>query len=256
MKLRVLGCDGGRGLGYTTTSLLFNRQVMIDAGTIQTALTLEESLDVTDIFLTHSHLDHLIDLPFLLDATFSKRTQPLRIHGTSETLDSMMKYIFNDKIWPNFSKLPRVGEGQFTLHEIEAGKTYEAQGLKFTPFYVSHSIETVGYKIEDEKGSSLVFSGDTGPEDSIWKYANACDNLKAVIVDLSFPVSEQEVAGLSGHMTANDVASELQKLKKDCDVYAFHFKVGMAEALLDEMKALSHEGRPLQALRHFKELEF
>lgn len=255
MKLRVLGCDGGRGLGYTSTSLLFDETVLIDAGTIQTQLTLDEALKITDIFLTHSHLDHLIDLPFLLDATFNKRAQPLRIHGTKETLDTMMTYLFNDKIWPNFAKLPTAESGQFTLHEIDPEKVYEVGSLRFTPFSVNHTVDTVGYKIEDDH-ACVVFSGDTGPTETVWEHANTAQNLKAVIVDLSFPVKEQNIANLSGHMTVNDVAAELKKLKASCQVYVFHFKVGLAEILEAEMKGLEHAGLPVLPLRHYKELTF
>lgn len=255
MKLRVLGCDGGRGLGYNSTCLLFNDSVMIDAGTIQSELSLDEALKVTDIFFTHCHLDHILDLPFLLDATFEKRKNPLRLHGTAHTLNALMKHIFNDEIWPNFSKLPKDGAGQFTLHTIEAGKTYQAGGLSFTPFDVDHTVPTVGYKIEDGK-KSIVFSGDTCPVASVWEMANQAENLSAVILDLSFSNSEQHVANLSKHMTSTDVERELQKLKKDCDVYVFHYKVGLASTLNTQKAHITHFGKPLKALRDYKTLEF
>lgn len=253
MKLRVLGCDGGRGLGYSSTSLLFNDEVLIDAGTIQSELSLEEALKVTDIFFTHSHLDHLVDLPFLFDATFEARRQPLRLHGSQHTIDALMKHIFNNTIWPNFSELPSKNSGQFTTHIIKPGKTYKAGGVELTPIEVNHTVPTVGYKIEDENGS-LIFSGDTGPVDSIWEVANESANLEAVIIDLSFPVSEQGIADLSKHMTAVDIEQELKKLEKDCDVYVFHYKVGLASTLEGQTKQLKHFGKPIKSLRNYKEL--
>lgn len=253
MKLSVLGCDGGRGLGYDNTTLMFNDHVLIDAGTIQSELNLEDALKITDIFITHSHLDHLLDLPFLLDATFGKRSEPLRLHGTKETLDAMMTHIFNDKIWPDFSKLPVNGSGQFTLNYIKSGEVYKINGLAFMPFDVDHTVPTVGYKVFDDE-STLVFSGDTGPVDSIWEVANASDNLKAVILDLSFPTSEQYIAGLSKHMTAHDVDRELKKLKKDCDVYVFHYKVGLSSILDSQVGNIRHFNKPIKTLRHHKEL--
>lgn len=253
MKLRILGCDGGKGLGYNTTSLLFNEHILIDAGTIQSELTLPEALKITDIFLTHSHLDHLIDLPFLFDATFEARKEPLRIHGTEHTINALMTHIFNDTIWPNFSALPVKDKGQFTTHIIKHGKTYKVGDIVLTPIPVDHTVPTVGFKIEDDNGS-LVFSGDTGPVDSIWKVANECDNLEAVIVDLSFPVSEQGIADISKHMTATDIEKELKKLEVDCDIYAFHYKVGLASTLEGQTKQLKHFGKPIKSLRNYKEL--
>ena len=253
MKLRVLGCDGGRGLGYNSTSLLFNDHILVDAGTIQSELTLEEASKITDIFFFFFHLDHLVDLPFLFDATFESRKEPLRLHGTKHTIDALMKHIFNDTIWPNFSKLPTAEKGQFVTHVIQADNVYDVAGLRFTPIEVSHTVPTVGFKIEDDNGA-LIFSGDTGPVDSIWDAANDCTNLEAVILDLSFPVSEQGVADLSKHMTASDVEVELKKLKVDCDVYAFHYKVGLASTLEVQTKQLKHFGKEVKPLRHFKEM--
>lgn len=253
MKLRILGCDGGRGLGYNSTSFLFNSKVLIDAGTIQSELTIDEALAITDIFLTHSHLDHIIDLPFLLDATFEKRRVPLRIHGLKETLDPLMEHVFNNKIWPNFSELPKKGSGQFELHTVTAGKKYTIEGLTFTPIAVNHTVPTVGYKVEDAHGA-VIFSGDTGPVENLWKIANETPNLEAMIIDLSFPINEQYIADISKHMTAADVENELKKLKKPCAIYAFHYKVGLASTLGVQSQRIMHYGTPVKSLRDYKEI--
>lgn len=253
MKLRVLGCDGGRGLGYNSTSFLFNSKVLIDAGTIQSELTIDEAVAITDIFLTHSHLDHIIDLPFLLDATFEKRKKPLRIHGLKETLDPLMEHIFNNKIWPNFSELPQKGSGQFELHTIKAGESYTVDELTFTPIAVNHTVPTVGYKVEDSYGA-LIFSGDTGPVETLWEIANETENLEAVIIDLSFPMNEQHIANISKHMTSENVEEELKKLKKPCAIYAFHYKIGMASTLSAQSQRIMHFGTPVKSLRDYKEI--
>ncbi|MBI1363925.1 MAG: MBL fold metallo-hydrolase [Proteobacteria bacterium] len=255
MKLRVLGCDGGRGQGYYSTGLLLDDTVLIDAGTILSALTVEEALKITDIFLTHSHLDHICELPYLLDATFDMRREPLRIHAQKETIDVLMKHIFNWVVWPDFSKLPTPERGQFTIHEIKPGKAYQAGGLNLTPIEVNHTIPTVGYKIAD-KQASIVFTGDTGPTKRIWDVANESADLKAVIVDLSFAIKEQYVANVSKHMTADDLANELKKLNVDCDVYAFHYKVGQATTVGAQAQRVMHFGRPVMHLREHETLYF
>jgi ribonuclease BN (tRNA processing enzyme) len=255
MKLRVLGCDGGRGQGYYSTGLLFDDTVMIDAGTILSALTVEESLKITDIFFTHAHLDHVCELPYLLDATFDMRRHPLRLHGQAHTLDVLMKHVFNNALWPDFSRLPTPDRGQFTLHEVKPGKPYKAGDLTFTPIEVNHTIPTVGYRVAD-KAASVIFSGDTGPTDKLWQVANDDALLKAVIVDLSFPIKEQYVAKVSKHMTADDLAVELKKLKNDCDVYAFHYKVGQATTVGAQAQRVTHFGRPVMHLREHETLYF
>ena len=260
MKLRILGCDGGRGLGddgriYNNTTLLLNDCVLIDAGSVTQQISMAEAVNVSDIFFSHCHLDHIIDLPFMLDNGFEKKDKPLVLHGSDFTLDNLMTHIFNDRLWPNFKNLPTPEKGQFTLAPIQEGETQEAGGLKFKPFSVNHTVPTYGYVISDDE-SSIIFSADTGPTDELWKIANQTEILKAVIMDLSFPNEMQHIADVSGHNTAEDATKELNKLEKDCDVYVFHFKVGCEDKLKEELAHVSHFNKPVRALRDFTEIEF
>ena len=75
-------------------------------------------------------------------------------------------------------------------------------------------------------------------------------------MDLSFSKKDKVVARLSGHMIAEDVVSEIEKIKQPCDIYVFHFKMGMVEELEADVATLSHFGKPVKALRNYKVLEF
>lgn len=63
MKLRVLGCSGGIGGNLRTTSMLLDHDVLIDAGTGVCDLGLHELSAIDHVFLTHSHLDHIVSVP-------------------------------------------------------------------------------------------------------------------------------------------------------------------------------------------------
>ena len=67
MKLRILGCSGGIGGQLRTTSMLLDQDVLIDAGTGVGDLSMEELARIDHVFLTHSHLDHVTSIPFLVD---------------------------------------------------------------------------------------------------------------------------------------------------------------------------------------------
>ena len=75
MKLRVLGCSGGIGGSLHTTSFLLDQDILIDAGTGVGELSLTELEAVDHIFVTHSHLDHITSIPFLVDSVGYLRDQ-------------------------------------------------------------------------------------------------------------------------------------------------------------------------------------
>ena len=106
MELRVLGCSGGVGAGLRTTTLLLNEHILFDAGTGVGDLSLEEMAGIKHIFLTHSHLDHIADIPLLVDSVFDRINQPIVVHGLHETIEALRRHIFNNVIWPDFTKLP------------------------------------------------------------------------------------------------------------------------------------------------------
>ena len=67
MKLQVLGCSGGELPGHRTTCFLVDGRLAVDAGALTGSLPLAALLAVDDIILTHSHFDHVKDVPLLAD---------------------------------------------------------------------------------------------------------------------------------------------------------------------------------------------
>ena len=86
MKVRVLGCSGAIAKNCKTTSLLIDGEILVDAGTGAGDLTLEEMRNINDVLLTHSHLDHIVALPLLVDAVASQRHKPLKVHALAGTI--------------------------------------------------------------------------------------------------------------------------------------------------------------------------
>ena len=106
MKLRVLGCSGGIGGDLRTTSLLLDDDVLIDAGTGVGDLTIEQLARIDHIFLTHSHLDHVTSIPFIVDTVGWMRDLPLTVHATQATLEILRQHLFNWKLWSDFTQIP------------------------------------------------------------------------------------------------------------------------------------------------------
>ena len=78
--------------------------ILIDGGNIINILK-DDSRFIEHIFLTHSHLDHIADIPYLFDLNFEKLKNPITIYGLKNTIESLQNNIFNNKIWPDFSKI-------------------------------------------------------------------------------------------------------------------------------------------------------
>jgi GNAT superfamily N-acetyltransferase len=124
--LRVLGCSGGISAELRTTSFLLDQDVLIDAGTGVGDLTLDELKNIHQVFVTHSHLDHICSIPFMADAVgaarLASKSPPLQIYGIPETLDALKKHLFNDVIWPDFSVLPTKDHPTIMFHDLEKEK--------------------------------------------------------------------------------------------------------------------------------------
>ena len=102
MRLRVLGCSGGiGGTQNRTSSFLLDHDILIDAGTGVGDLSLAELALVDHIFVTHSHLDHVNSIAFIVDSVGAVRHRPITIHALGATIASLKKNLFNWDIWPD-----------------------------------------------------------------------------------------------------------------------------------------------------------
>src|ERR1700716_152919 len=133
MKLRVLGCSGGIGGRHLrTTSFLLDNDVLIDAGTGVGDLTLAELSQIDHICVTHSHLDHVASIPFLVDTVGGMRTKPLTVHATRATLQILRNHLFNWAIWPDFTEIPTPEAPFLKYEELELGACFELGGRRIT----------------------------------------------------------------------------------------------------------------------------
>src|SRR5437764_13365679 len=111
MKLRILGCSGGIGGRHLrTTSMLLDNDILIDAGTGVADLSLTELSLIDHLFLTHSHLDHVASLPFMVDTRGRMRHQPLRLRAVPAALQTLRNHLFNWRIQPDLAQAPRAGK--------------------------------------------------------------------------------------------------------------------------------------------------
>ncbi|MGZ5380725.1 MAG: MBL fold metallo-hydrolase [Thermoanaerobaculia bacterium] len=239
MRVRVLGAHGGSSPFHRQTSFLVNGTVCVDAGSLTDALTLDEQARVRAVLVTHAHLDHVASLPFLVENVFGRNGSPLEIVAPEEVLAALREHLFNDALWPDFSRLPNDAVPAVTFRTIPTGTPCEVAGLVATAVPVSHIVPTCGYILEDA-GACIVFSGDTGPTEALWKAARARSDVKGFFVECSFPNALQHLADVSKHLTPATLRAEMEKLPSGAPIYLYHMKPPTLERLRAEVVALGN----------------
>ena len=238
MQLRVLGCSGGIGGSLRTTSFLVDHDVLIDAGTGVGDLTLAELKQIDHIFVTHSHLDHVTSIPFLVDSVGGMRSAPLTVHATRETIDIQRAHLFNWKLWPDFTEIPTREAPYLRFAPVGLGDTVDLQGRKFRPLPANHVVPAVGFHLDSGKGS-LVFTGDTTVCDALWEQVNQIDNLNYLLIETAFSNSERDLAVASKHLTPDMLAQELSRLQRPVRVFISHLKPGEGALTMEEVEAVA-----------------
>jgi ribonuclease BN (tRNA processing enzyme) len=239
MELRILGCSGGIGGNSRTTSMLVDHDVLIDAGTGVSDLSLTELSMIDHVFVTHSHLDHIACIPFLVDSAGFMRDKPLTIHATTATMETLKQHIFNWEIWPDFCQIPNEQQPAMRYNTIQLGQTVALGGRKITVLPANHVVPAVGFQI-DSGAASLVFSGDTTSNDALWEVVNHIPNLRYLIIETAFSNAEKELAVLSKHFCPSMLAEELLKLKLEPEIFITHLKPGEAELIMQEVNECVH----------------
>ena len=247
MKVRVLGCSGAIAKDCRTTSFLIDNDVLIDAGTGVGDLTLDEMRHVDHVLLTHSHLDHVAALPLMVDAVASQRQKPIQVHALAGTIAALKAHIFNNTIWPDFSRIPTVEAPFITFHPIETGQVITLAKKHFEVLPAVHTVPAVGYAVSSnsseigavngKSNGCWVFTGDTERNPALWARLNQLD-VAMLVIETAFSNREQALAKLSLHLSPQTLANELDFIhrSKKYPIYITHTKPFETELIMAEIQ--------------------
>lgn len=239
MRIRILGCSGGIGAGSRTSAMLIDNDVLLDAGTGVGDLALEDLHPIRHVFLTHAHLDHIAGLPMLIDSIFTEDVDvPVTVYGRQETLDAIKAHLFNWVIWPDFAKLPNEENPMLRYVVCNPGETVTIGQREFHAVDVRHSVPAIGYTVRNCSGVFAV-SGDTRSNKSLWPVLNRCDELKALLIEVSFPNESEALAATAGHYCPNTLCRDLDLLDHDPDIWLTGMKPGEEDRILSQVLASS-----------------
>jgi ribonuclease BN (tRNA processing enzyme) len=254
MKVQILGASGGIGGSARTTSLLVDDDILIDAGTGVGELSLAAMQRVDHVFLTHSHLDHVACLPFMMDSVGAARGEPITVHAQEITLNGIRTHLFNGVLWPDFARIPTPEAPFMRYQTLAAGAEIVFGDRRLRSVPVTHAVPAVGYLVRGSSGS-LAFSGDTTITDEFWRVLNACDDLRHVILETSFLDKDEYLARISKHLCPSMAAGEIAKLKPGPQVHITHLMPGAEDEIMAELCARL-PSRPLRRLMRGETLEF
>ncbi|HLT30680.1 MAG TPA: 3',5'-cyclic-nucleotide phosphodiesterase [Myxococcaceae bacterium] len=233
MKLHVLGCHGGELPSCRSTCFLVDDVLALDAGALTSTLPLERLAKVDHVLLTHSHFDHVKDLPLMADLLVGRRTTPVTIWASHDCARALRASMFNDDLWPDFTRIPSAKAPVLKIRSFRPGQSFQVGPYRVKSVPVSHPVESCGFLVTKGE-TTLGISGDTGPTEALWKAANRMPGLKAMLVETSFPNALQTLADISGHLTPQTLEVELTKFKHPtARVMLYHLK----PAFVDQLKA-------------------
>ena len=157
-------------------------------GCLKNILAMQVPLQmINDIFITHLHVDHYADLPYLFAfAPWAARWKPLRVHGPSgrapeDGTKAMVEGMKQMTRWhtDSFNASP-IGDGyEVEVNEFDfrddGGICYEQDGVTVRHWRRSHVKDGASAYRLDWNGLSFVWTGDGRPDDLTLEYANGVD---------------------------------------------------------------------------------
>ena len=183
--------------------------------------------EVTAVFITHFHSDHLVGLADLwligwLPPNYGRRQTPLRIWGplglSKITAGMEEAYSPDIAIRVKDEALPR-SAAKFDVNEYtEGGVIYEHEGVAVTSFEVNHGElikPAYGYRV-DYAGRSVVISGDTRFDQNVIKAAKGADLLVHEVVAIPealFAINPAMKRVEAHHTTAEEVGTVMSEAK-------------------------------------------
>lgn len=219
---------------------ILNEKSTIDAGCMLYSLK-EKCAEIETIWLTHSHLDHIVDIAFVLDVYYAQRKVPLKIRGLKETLVALQKHFFNEHLWPDFSSLPLSNEKGMSLEyeAIKIGECYKVdETTTIEAFSTDHTVSSCGYIVSKEKSAMLITADTYGLESAIACVLNK-KNIRTLVIECSFPSAYTVLAKASKHLTPALLFERLKSLeKKDLKLYINHLKPSYVEKINEEIQAM------------------
>jgi ribonuclease BN (tRNA processing enzyme) len=204
MKIKLLGAHNTESLRTRHTCLLIDDILAIDAGALTSHLSARGMSLLKAVLLTHSHYDHIRDIPALGINLFLRRLSA-DIYSHEAVLNNLTTHFLNNVIYPEYHKRP-ADRPTLRLHLLEDLKLADIEGYRILPVKVNHAIPTFGYQVTSAEGKSVFYTGDTGGGlAETWKQISP----DVLLIDLTASNRWEENIKKNGHLTPDTLRKEL-----------------------------------------------
>ncbi|MDP8254792.1 MAG: 3',5'-cyclic-nucleotide phosphodiesterase [Candidatus Alcyoniella australis] len=238
MKIEILGCRGDLVPGAACPGYLLDDTTLLEAGTVTSVLSPQRLRRIDRVVLSHMHVDHIKELPFLIGAAVNSAQSPIEVWSTPDNLELLRRHLFNSSLWPDFTRLPTVSNPAMKMRKLSTKRATRVGEYLLRALPVNHTVPTYGMFFDNGK-QVLGYTADTGRCPQFWDAAlQYGDRLAAVIVEVTFCDKQADHAKATGHMTPSLLKSEVERVDLDVPLIAVHLRPEKVTAIERELRRL------------------
>jgi ribonuclease BN (tRNA processing enzyme) len=240
IDIQILGAHSAESSTSKCMSILVNNSLVIDAGGLTSSLSLSDQTKLKAILLTHTHFDHIKDIPSIaLNLFYQNRN--LKIFCTADVRRAIETYLLNGVLYPRFQEIPPQ-KPTILFELIRPGETRNIEGLMVTAITANHVENTVAYAITGKDNKSVLYTADTGPGFlDYWEYVYP----DLLVVEVTLPDTHRDFARQTKHLTPRFLADELITFKKLKgylpDIVVVHMSPKFENQIREELTVVSRE---------------
>ena len=242
MEVRILGAHNLESRRTRHTCLLIDGVLALDAGSLASALTPAEQSRISAVLLSHSHFDHVRDIPTLGLATLSQ-PEPIEVYSLPQTLNAVHSNLLNWEIYPDLTVGINGNDPKFQFHSKEPAAEFSLLDYHVETVPVPHTVPSIGFIVTSSSGAAIAFTGDT--QGGLQSFFRDPARPQLLFVELTFPNRLKELAQLTGHLTPCMLGAELRAGLKSCvtppRIIAVHLSSEHRPEIVAEIEALCQE---------------
>lgn len=196
MRLQFLGTGGyhPNERRHTACLMLPELGVVFDAGSSIFRVPSRLATKELDIFLTHSHLDHVVGLTFLIVPLLLKTITRCKVHAMPATIAAVKEHLFSKPLFPV--------EPPFEFVPLEESVAVGNGRGTVTHHPLQHPGGSLGFKLQIES-KQIAYITDTTVDGTYTDFIRGVDVL---IHECNFPDEMSEWSAKTGHSNTSPVA--------------------------------------------------